>query len=85
MQIVDKKSATLGLPGGREKQIALDADHANVCKFPRVDDDDYEQVADNLVDLAERAVKTFADQQRMEALSAAAAPLVLEQNRRICM
>jgi len=85
LQIVDKKSATFGLPGGRENQIALDADHANVCKFPRIDGNDYEQVADNLVDLAESAVKTFADQQRMEALRAAAGPLVSEQNRRICM
>lgn len=85
MQIVEQKSATLGLPGERETQIAIDADHANVCKFPSIDGDDYEQVADNLVDLAERAVKTFADQQRMEALSAPRGPLISEQNSRICM
>ena len=85
MQIVDQKSTTLGLAGKRETQIAIDADHANVCKFPRIDGDDYEQVADNVVDLAERAINNFAKQQRMEALSAPADPLVSEQNSRICM
>lgn len=32
-QIVDKKSATLNLPGTREKQVAMHSDHSSICKF----------------------------------------------------
>lgn len=45
---MDQKSATLGLPSDREQQIALDANHSNVCKFESIDDDDYEQVKENI-------------------------------------
>ena len=38
IQIVDKKSATLNLPGTREKQIQADADHSAICKFATADD-----------------------------------------------
>ncbi|KAK3382254.1 hypothetical protein B0T24DRAFT_492710, partial [Lasiosphaeria ovina] len=31
--IVDKNSATLNLPGSREKQVAIDANHSAICKF----------------------------------------------------
>ncbi|KAF2962612.1 hypothetical protein GQX73_g10961 [Xylaria multiplex] len=34
--IVDKDSATLGLPGTREKQVAMHADHSSICKFELV-------------------------------------------------
>ncbi|KAF4448228.1 hypothetical protein F53441_8335 [Fusarium austroafricanum] len=36
--IVDKQSAILNLPGTREKQIAMDADHSSICKFDSADD-----------------------------------------------
>ncbi|KAH6881069.1 hypothetical protein B0T10DRAFT_551364 [Thelonectria olida] len=35
--IVDKKSATLNLPGTREKQVAMHADHSAICKFESAD------------------------------------------------
>ncbi|KAI1397445.1 TPR-like protein [Hypoxylon fuscum] len=35
--IVDKDSATLGLPGSREKQVAMHANHSSICKFGSVD------------------------------------------------
>ncbi|RYP17129.1 hypothetical protein DL767_010075 [Monosporascus sp. MG133] len=35
--IVDKKSATLNLPGSREKQVPMDADHSAICKFDSAD------------------------------------------------
>jgi len=38
LQIVDKKSAVLNLPGNREKQIAVDADHITICKFSSPND-----------------------------------------------
>jgi hypothetical protein len=60
MQIVDKKSATLGLAGVRERQIPIEADHNGVCKFASVEGDDYEQVSFNLVRLANSAVKAEA-------------------------
>ena len=65
---MDKKSATLGLPGTREKQIAMDADHSQICKFERDDDDAYEQVADNMVELIANAVQAVADRERLARL-----------------
>lgn len=41
-------------------QVALDANHFDVCKFEDVADDDYEQVGDNIVSLAKQAVKNAA-------------------------
>ena len=37
VQIVDKESATLNLPGSFEKQVAMDADHSSICKFDSAD------------------------------------------------
>lgn len=54
---MDKESATLGLPGTREKQIPLDADHSKICKFESEDSPIYKQVADNVSELAERAIR----------------------------
>ena len=65
-QIVDEVSATLGLPGGRETQIAVEANHSTICKFSSATDDNYEQVADNLVDLVERAVEAVEERERLE-------------------
>jgi hypothetical protein len=62
---VDRKSATLGLPGTRERQIAMDTDHSHICKFERDDDDTYEQVADNMVELIANAVQAVADRERL--------------------
>jgi hypothetical protein len=61
---VDKDSATLGLPGLREKQIPMDADHVGICKFASLDGSDYKQVAFNLIELANHAVKTAAEKTR---------------------
>ncbi|KAI9828117.1 MAG: hypothetical protein M1832_003644 [Thelocarpon impressellum] len=54
--IVDKKSATLGLSGAREKQIAVDTHHSDICKFASADGDDFKLVAGSLVELVDRAV-----------------------------
>jgi hypothetical protein len=53
----------------RETQIALDADHVHVCKFENADDDTYEQVIDNLVDLVRRAIQEFQERQQLKTLS----------------
>lgn len=50
--IVDKKSATLGLPGTREKLLTVNSNHAEVCQFE--DDDDK-------LDPVKRAIGILAD------------------------
>lgn len=46
---MNKSSAILSLPGSRERQIALDANHRNICKFNSDEDPGYQQVASNIV------------------------------------
>ncbi|KAL8388979.1 hypothetical protein RB595_008888 [Gaeumannomyces hyphopodioides] len=53
--VVDKRSATIGLPGTREKQIALDADHSYICRFGNDRDSTYRQVSDNIVRMIDDA------------------------------
>lgn len=68
-QIVDKKSATLGLPGTREVSIGLDSDHDGICKFSSVTDDMYEQVSGNIVELVKRAIEDAAVRQKITNLT----------------
>ncbi|MCJ1350988.1 MAG: hypothetical protein MMC33_000970 [Icmadophila ericetorum] len=67
--IVEKKSATLGLPGMRETTIAMAADHTSICKFESDQGDDYELVVYNIVKLSEQAVKALAERKRLEILN----------------
>ena len=59
-QVVEKRSATLGLRGTRERQIPLDTDHSNICRFGSAEDDIYLQVAGNIEELVKEAVKPSA-------------------------
>ncbi|RKK79210.1 hypothetical protein BFJ68_g16185 [Fusarium oxysporum] len=54
--IVDKESATLNLPGTREKQIAMHADHSTICKFDSPDSPAYELVLGTIADEVNRAL-----------------------------
>ena len=63
----------------------MDADHVNICKFDQIDGDDYEQVADNIVEFAECAVKSVAERQRLESLKSPTAPLASEKQIETCM
>ncbi|KAH7233835.1 uncharacterized protein BKA55DRAFT_598050 [Fusarium redolens] len=54
--IVDKKSATLNLPGTREKQIAMQADHSTICKFESADSPACELVLGTIADEVDRAL-----------------------------
>jgi hypothetical protein len=56
LQVVDKKSATLGLSIKREIQIGLDTDHSTICKFGAKHDDAYKLVEDNIIGLVEKAL-----------------------------
>ncbi|KAI8633498.1 hypothetical protein F5Y19DRAFT_413884 [Xylariaceae sp. FL1651] len=53
--VVDPRSAVLGLPGTREKQVPLDADHRSMCKFESEEDCRYQLVASNITDMIEQA------------------------------
>lgn len=64
---MDKKSATLGLAGVRERQIPMEADHNSVCKFASAEGDDYKQASFNLVRLVKAAVKA-AETERIASL-----------------
>lgn len=55
-QIVDKKSACLGLGGSREKTVALPADHRRICKFTDAEADDYVYVSKHFVELVTNAI-----------------------------
>ncbi|KAI9859416.1 MAG: hypothetical protein M1813_006753 [Trichoglossum hirsutum] len=59
--IVDKRSATLGLPLNRETQIALNSNHSEICKFESTGSDDYEQVEGNIVELTKKALHAVAE------------------------
>ncbi|RYC82197.1 hypothetical protein BFJ63_vAg14905 [Fusarium oxysporum f. sp. narcissi] len=54
--IVDKQSATLNLPGTREKQIAMHADHSTICKFDSLDSPACELVLGTIADEVDRAL-----------------------------
>jgi hypothetical protein len=54
---VDKYSATLGLAGHREEVIGIEADHRTICKFDDPKNSNYQQVKDNIVKLAKKAVQ----------------------------
>ncbi|EGU77181.1 hypothetical protein FOXB_12308, partial [Fusarium oxysporum f. sp. conglutinans Fo5176] len=54
--IVDKKSATLNLPGTREKQIAMHADHSTICKFDSFESPACELVLGTIADEVDRAL-----------------------------
>ncbi|KAI1735199.1 hypothetical protein F4680DRAFT_453107 [Xylaria scruposa] len=53
--VVNKHSATLGLPGSHEKQIALNANHRHMCKFESAEDPIYQQVEINLLEMIQDA------------------------------
>ncbi|KAL9111404.1 MAG: hypothetical protein Q9187_007923, partial [Circinaria calcarea] len=55
--IVDKVSATLGLPDSAEISVAVAANHSDICKFDRRDPT-YELVIENIADLVQHALQT---------------------------
>lgn len=61
---MDEKSATFGLPGTIETRLALDADHESLCKFPDCYGHDYEQVGENIKELAEKMRSTGAQSRK---------------------
>lgn len=64
--IVDKESATLGLPGARETQIGVEADHRGICKFKSYNDSTCKLVVDNVSKLIKNAIDSIEGQQLTE-------------------
>jgi hypothetical protein len=50
----------LGYPG--EKQIAVYADHSEICKFDTEENPRYEQVIDHIEELVHSAIQESADE-----------------------
>ena len=56
MQIVEKVSATLGLPDSIEVTVPVAENHSNICKFD-TQDDTFELVIDNISDLVHHSIR----------------------------
>ncbi|BCS00763.1 uncharacterized protein AKAW2_51104S [Aspergillus luchuensis] len=56
--VVGKDSAVLGLPDSREKAIALNADHEEICRFHCDKDDRYQYVSSLIVEMANSGTET---------------------------
>jgi hypothetical protein len=57
---VPRESAILGLQGGRETILRMDADHSNVCRFDptkEVDEENFELLEVNLRRVCQTALK----------------------------
>ncbi|KAI0908384.1 hypothetical protein F4823DRAFT_599089 [Ustulina deusta] len=66
--VVDRKSALLGLPGTRERQIPLDADHRGICKFASDKEPRYKLVEDNIAQMVINATaRSSTDSHRRES------------------
>lgn len=76
IQIVEKSSAVLGLPDTREKKIALNANHEEICRFSSEDDENYRHVSALLVDLAKTAMNSFEEQSMVESFNSFDSTLV---------
>ncbi|KAI0116255.1 hypothetical protein GGR51DRAFT_500803 [Nemania sp. FL0031] len=62
--VVDPKSALLGLPGTRERQIPVDADHSGICKFANIEDPRYILVEDNIAWMISNATSHASKRRR---------------------
>lgn len=58
---MDKKSATLNLPGDLETQVAIQADHSDICKFESASNLTCRLVMGTIVDELESALELEDD------------------------
>lgn len=56
IQIVEKKSAILGLPDYRETKVGLNAHHEAICQYASEDSDSYKYVSSLIVDFVQSAM-----------------------------
>ncbi|OJJ87138.1 uncharacterized protein ASPGLDRAFT_80025 [Aspergillus glaucus CBS 516.65] len=73
--IVEKSSAVLGLPDTREKKIALNANHEEICRFASEDDENYRHVSAFLVDLVKTRMD-FEEQSIVESFNSLSSTLM---------
>jgi hypothetical protein len=62
----------------------MEADHRSICKFEKIDGDDYELVADNIIELAERSIKAASDRERVTTMNAPISSLDSEMRASLC-
>ncbi|KAI0876688.1 hypothetical protein GGS24DRAFT_498665 [Hypoxylon argillaceum] len=60
--IVHRDAASLGLPGSREIQIPIVADHRDICKFASDEDPEYKLVEDNITQMVSNATSPTSNQ-----------------------
>lgn len=75
-KIVEKSSATLGLPDSRETKVALNADHEMICRFASENDESYKHISSLIVDLANSAVMAEKGVSRQGTFSSTVSTLV---------
>ncbi|OJJ41230.1 hypothetical protein ASPWEDRAFT_731886 [Aspergillus wentii DTO 134E9] len=78
--IVEKNSATFGLPGSRETAIALNADHEEICRYASEYDEDYKHISALIVELADSATKEFGEKSLFGNLSGSESTLVADES-----
>ncbi|KAI9731883.1 MAG: hypothetical protein M1834_004334 [Cirrosporium novae-zelandiae] len=64
--VVDKKSATLNLPGTRETQVAMHADHSAICKFA-INGSECQMVIKTIVEELKRALDLKSSHSKKES------------------
>ncbi|KAI9924003.1 hypothetical protein MW887_007461 [Aspergillus wentii] len=78
--IVEKNSATFGLPGSRETAIALNADHEEICRYASEYDEDYKHISALIVELADSVTKEFEEKSLFGNLSGSESTLVADES-----
>lgn len=68
MKIVDKDSASFGLPTDREVVLSLSGDHSGICKFASEQDSDYEFVQNHIMQLVKDALAAQQTAMRLAEL-----------------
>ena len=67
--MVEKDSAILGLTGGREIRLGVEADHSNICRFESKDDEKYKDVWMALRQMLLQAIELLPDRQKSTCAS----------------
>ena len=79
-QVVPRDSACLGLGGDHEAQLKIEAKHGDMCKFnPNVttDENNYEVVEGNMIELCEKAAKQLGERSHSVMTNLSKAPSLL--------
>ncbi|KAI9376511.1 hypothetical protein BJX61DRAFT_538748 [Aspergillus egyptiacus] len=82
--IVEKKSATLGLPDSREMTVAVAGDHESICRFASEEDENYKHISALITRFAAIAMNN-CDEASMFGSSTGTTVVTDESGRKLCM